>query len=433
MNKYISEYNSKKVTIEEALSVLKSGYTLGTSENAIEPAALFDNLHTLHGKVSDITMLDGIMLREHPFIVDPQYKGLVNTESIFLMGPARKGLKFGGVTHVPGDLHTVCKRWLEARDNHINVFWGSASPMDDHGYMNLSLCLIHERELLEAADVVILEINPNVPTVYGDTEVHIRDVDFIIETNTPLPELPRSKPTEDERTMGGYIASLVNDGDTIQLGIGGVPDAVAEQLMSKHDLGIHTELITNSMVDLVEAGVITGKKKTLHKGKMVSAFVMGDRRLYDFVDRNPSVMVMRGSYTNDPTVIAKNDNMVSINSALSVDLTGQCASEAIGTVQYSGTGGQVDTAVGALHAKNGRSIIAVHSTAKNGTVSTITPTLAPGSIVTLNRTNVDHVVTEYGIAYMRGRSVRQRIENLIGVAHPDFRGELRAEANKIWF
>lgn len=433
MNTYISEYNSKKVTLDEALRVFKSGYTLGTSENAIEPTALFDNFHTLHGKVSDITMLDGIMLREHPFIVDPQYKGLVNTESIFLMGPARKGLKFGGVTHVPGDLHTVAKRWLEARDNHINVFWGSASPMDKHGYMSMSLCLIHEKELLEAADIVILEVNPNIPIVYGDTEVHIRDVDYIIETNTPLPELPRSKPTEDEKTMGGYIASLVNDGDTIQLGIGGVPDAVAEQLMNKHDLGVHTELITNSMVDLVEAGVITGKKKTLHKGKMVSAFVMGDRRLYDFVDRNPSVMVMRGSYTNDPTIVAKNDNMVSINSALSVDLTGQCASEGIGTAQYSGTGGQVDTAVGALHAKNGRSIIAVHSTAKNGTVSTITPTLAPGSIITLNRTNVDHVVTEYGIAYMRGRSVRQRIENLIAVAHPDFRGELRAEANKIWF
>ncbi len=433
MNKYISEYNSKKISLQEGLSLLKSGYSLGTSENAIEPAGLLDNLHTLYGKVSGMTMLDGIMLKEHPFIVDPQYKGLVDTESIFLMGPARKGLKFGGVTHVPGDLHNVCKRWLEARDNHINVFWGSASPMDDHGYMTMSLCLIHEKELLEAADIVILEVNPNIPTVYGDTEVHIRDVDYIIETDTPLPELPRSKPTEIEKTMGGYIASLVNDGDTIQLGIGGVPDAVAEELMDKHDLGIHTELITNSMVDLVEAGVVTGRKKTLHKGKMVSAFVMGDRRLYDFVDRNPSVMVMRGSYTNDPTVIAKNDNMVSINSALSVDLTGQCASEAIGTTQYSGTGGQVDTAVGALHAKNGRSIIAVHSTAKNGTISTITPTLAPGSVVTLNRTNVDHVVTEYGIAYLRGRSIRQRIENLIAVAHPDFRGQLREEANKIWF
>lgn len=432
MSNYISEYNSKKISLEEGLSLFKDNYVFATSSNAIEPSALFGSLHTLQGKVSGLSMHDSITMREYPFMCDPQYKGLVDVQTQFLMGPARKGQKMGIVHHMPGDLHFGARTWLKAHDNHINIFWGMASPMDKHGYMSMSLCMIHEKQMLEAADIVVLEINPNVPFACGDTEVHIRDVDYIIENDCPLPELPRSNPTAIDDTIGGYVASLINDGDTIQLGIGNMPDAVAKELMTKKDLGVHTELISNSMLDLVEAGVITGRRKTLHKGKMVTGFVMGERKLYDFIDHNPGVLVLQGNYTNAPQVIAQNDNMVSVNSTLSVDLTGQCCSESLGFTQYSGAGGQADTAIGASHAKGGRSIIALHSTAKNGTISTITACLAPGSIVSLSRTVPDCIITEYGIAWLRGRSVKQRAENLIAVAHPDFRAELRAEAEKYW-
>ena len=214
------------------------------------------------------------------------------------------------------------------------------------------------------------------------------------------------------------------------LGIGGIPDAAALSLKGKHDLGVHSEMITNSMVTLVENGVITGRKKTLHKGKIVGTFAYGTQKLYDMLDNNPGVLLLRGDYVNDPWVIARNDNFVSVNSCLSVDLSGQVCSESIGHRQYSGSGGQVDMAVGASHAKGGRNIIAVPSTKKGGTVSSITAQLTPGSIVTLSRNEVDCIVTEYGIAWLKGRNVRQRVENLIAVAHPDFRAELRADAEK---
>ena len=297
--------------------------------------------------------------------------------------------------------------------------------------MKIPLCLIHERAFLEAADRIILQINPNLPSVFGDTEVHIRDVDMVVEAATPLPYLPQSQPTETEKIIGEYIASMVQDGDCIQLGIGGIPDAAAQALMGKHDLGVHSEMLTNSMVDLVNAGVITGRKKTYLPGKMVGTFAYGTQELYDMLDNNPSVLMLRGETVNNPQVVAMNDNFASINSCLSVDLTGQICSESIGSRQYSGSGGQADMAVGAVHAKNGRGIIAVASTKRHGTVSSITAQLEPGSVVTLSRNEADYVVTEYGIAPLRGRSVRQRVENLIAVAHPDFRAELRQQAQKL--
>lgn len=425
----VEEYNSKKITVEEALGVFKSGDTFGTSVCALEPNTLYNKLHTLHGKVENLTMADGLTMNSYPFMTDPQYKGLVNMESFFFMGAARAAHKNQTCSFVPGHIHVAADRWRE--NKKINVFVGMASPMDEHGYMCMSLCLIQEKVLMEAADIVIMEVNPNVPKVFGDTEVHIRDVDYIMETNTPLPQLPVIKTTADEDTIGQYVASLINDGDTIQLGIGGIPNAVANALMNKHDLGIHTEMITNSMVDLIEAGVVTGRKKNLHKGKLVATFALGEKRLYDMLDMNPSIMMMQGGYTNNPYIIAQNDNMVSINTALTVDLTGQICSESIGSMQYSGTGGQCDTAVGATHAKNGRSIIAIKSTKKNGSISSICAQLPLGSVVSLSRNDIDYVITEYGIAHLRGRSIRERVNNLIMIAHPDFRTELRVSANKL--
>ena len=429
MNIYEKEYHNKLVTLEEALDSLRNGDVIGTSQCANEPTAFFDAMHTLRGKGKKYRIFAPMCFQPHEFMSNPIYQDTFDMDITFLMGATRKGREAGLFSYYPGDLHNGAGRWLSVHG--CNVFLAAATPMDQHGYMKIPLCLIHERTFLEAADRIILQINPNLPSIYGDTEIHIRDVDMVVEAETPLPYLPKSEPNQVEKTIGEYIASMVQDGDCIQLGIGGIPDAAAQALLNKHDLGVHSEMITNSMVDLVKAGVITGRKKNFLPGKMVGTFAYGTQELYDLLNENPSILMPRGETVNDPRIVAKNDNFVSINSCLSVDLTGQVCSESIGSRQYSGSGGQADMAIGAVHAKNGRGIIAVASTKHHGTVSSITAQLDPGSVVTLSRNEADYVVTEYGIAPLRGRSVRQRVENLISVAHPDFRSELRAQAKKL--
>ena len=429
MSVFSAEYRSKLVTMDDVLDLFRDGDVFSNSQCAGEPNTFLDSLHKLHGRVSGLTMLDGLTMREHPFMVDPQYEGLVYINSNFMMGPARKAAAMGRLSYNPGDLHNNASRWLEYHKPRI--FVGMVAPMDDHGFFTMSMCLIHEMEALEASDIVVLEVNPRLPRVFGDTEIHIRDVDYLVEVDTPLPILPKSVPNPAEQEIGRYVASLIQDGDCIQLGIGGIPDAISQELMGKHDLGVHTEMINTGMVELAKAGVINGKKKNLNKGKLVADFAMGEQSLYDYLDMNPSILIKRGTYVNNPMIIMQNDNMVSVNTALSVDLTGQVCSESIGQRQYSGVGGQFDTAFGAMHSKNGRAIIALESTRKNGTISNIVSALAPGSAVSLTRNCLDYVVTEYGIARMRGANIRERIEALISIAHPDFRAELRKEAEKI--
>jgi acyl-CoA hydrolase len=433
MSIYESEYQSKKRTVEEALELIKTGDVIVHSECAIEPTTTLMKLHTVAPRATNLTVLAGMALHEFPFSCDEQYAEHFTCDCNFMMAGNRVSHERRQTSFNPGDLHNSATRWYEG--HRPTVFIGQATPMDEHGYMCMSMCLIHEREAFEMADIVIMEVNPNVPRVFGDTEVHISQVDAIIEVNNPIVKLPASTNlTPEDIAIGQYIAELVNDGDTIQLGIGSIPDAAAQSLMTKHDLGVHTEMFTNSMVDLIEAGVLNGRKKSLHNGKMVGVFAFGEQRLYDLINDNPSIRMMKGSYVNNPYIFAQNDNMVSINTTLAVDLTGQCCSESIGSWEYSGTGGANDTALGANHSKGGRSIIAVRSTKKNGTISSITAQLPAGSYVSVTRANVDYIVTEYGIAPMRGRSMRERVNNLIGIAHPDFRAQLRADAEKfrIW-
>jgi acyl-CoA hydrolase len=432
MNRYEQEYKDKLVTVEEALSHIHTGDVIATSQCANEPTVIFDQLHTLQGKIGRVKMYGPMCFNPHPFLQDPQYRDTFDVDVAFLMGDTRKSREAGAIQYYPTDLHSGPSRWMSVQG--CDLFITAATPMDRHGYFKIPLCLIHEKEFFDAADRVIVEVNPNLPEVWGDTEIHISDVDWIVEAESPLPYLQSRQPTELEHIIGGYVAEQIHDGDTIQLGIGGIPDAAALALMDKHDLGVHSEMLTNSMADLVEAGVITGKKKSLHRGKIVGTFAYGTQRLYDLLDNNPGVELLRGSYVNDPWVVAQNDNFVSVNGCLSVDLTGQVCSESIGSRQYSGTGGQVDMAVGANHAKNGRNVIVVPATKKGGTISSIVPTLAPGSVVTLSRNQVDCIITEYGTAWIKGRNVRQRVENLIAVAAPEFRGELRREAErlKLW-
>jgi acyl-CoA hydrolase len=287
----------------------------------------------------------------------------------------------------------------------------------------------------------MIEMNPNLPRTFGDLELHIDDVDYVIETDYEIPTLPDIEPNEKDLLIGQFIADQINDGDCIQLGIGGIPNAVAASLMDKKDLGIHTEMMTTGMMKLMKAGVVNGKRKNVNRGKAVCTFALGSKELYDFIDDNPSIVIKDGYWVNDPWVIGQNDNQVSINTTIEVDLTGQCASESIGPVQYSGTGGQADTAIGAQRSKNGRSYIALYSTAnvknketgERSPISKIVPMLKQGAAVTLSRSDVDHVVTEYGIAKLRGASVRERTKRLIAIAHPDFREGLRQEAIRLGY
>lgn len=427
MDRYQKVYEEKRGTVAEALAIIEDGDTIIPGYCATEPFTILSQLHTIKGKngVNHLHLMYSLANGEYEIFQD-EYRDFVDIESFFFGASNRKLYQKGACSYVPVTLHEAVGR----RDSHKkpNVFIVAVTPMDAHGYFRTSLSNMYDRHYFDTAEKIIVEVNPNLPVVNGDTEIHVRDVDRIVEVDTPIPQIPLSNITKEDEQIGQYIASLVQDGDTIQLGIGGIPDAVAIALRGKKDLGIHTEMINSGMARLIEEGVVTNKKKTLHKGKTVGAFAFGDQVLYDCLNQNPSVLMLPAAYVNDPAVVAQNDNMVAINTAIQVDLTGQVSSEGIGTRHYSGSGGQSDMSQGANHAKNGRSIIALHATAKNGTVSTINACLPLGSVVTLSRNCVDYIVTEYGIAAIKGRSVKERVENLIAIAHPAFREQLRKDA-----
>ena len=304
----------------------------------------------------------------------------------------------------------------------------TVAPMDEEGNFTLGSWVQIEQDALEAAETVIVEVNPNAPRTFGDTAIHISQVDWLVETDAALPELGEIPFTPVEEAIGENVAELIGDGDCIQLGIGGTSNVVARKLVDKRDLGIHSEMFTDSMMELMKRGVINNSRKNINTGLAVASFAWGSRALYDFIDGNRDILFKRSTYVNDPFIIAQNDNMVSINTTLQVDLTGQVCSESIGPRQYSGTGGAFDFSYGALHAKAGRGIEEVPTTAKKWTVSRIAPLLTEGAMVSITRNVVDNIVTEYGVAPMRGRTVRQRVRNLIAVAHPDFREELEKQA-----
>jgi acyl-CoA hydrolase len=422
-------YNSKLTSIEGVLEKIKSGDEIVTGFCALEPISILSKLHTIKDRIEDVTIWYTLGLANHEFYSDPEMKNSFITKSWFYSSAIRSAHNIGTVSYQPIHLHNGITRKLDVKVP--NVFIGTVSKMDRHGYVRVPLSVLYEKEFIEKADLVIMEVNPNLPQVHGDTQIHISDINYLVEVNRGVPQLPKNTLDEIDKVIGGYVASLVNDGDTIQLGIGKIPDAVAYAFMDKKDLGVHTEMITSSMADLAKAGVITGKRKNFHQGKMVGTFAFGDNDLYYFLEDNPSISLMRGPYVNNPFVIAQNDNMVSINTALQVDLSGQICSESIGSIHYSGTGGQSDTAIGAIHSRNGRSIIALYSTAKEGTISTIQPFLTPGAAVTLHRNNIDYIVTEYGIAKMKAKTIRERAHNLISIAHPDFKKELKENALKL--
>jgi len=431
--------NHKYVKIDEIIDLVKSDMHIVVGSAAAEPQEFMTHLHKAASRVKNVTVDNCLPFAPSEFFMDEKYRDSFFLDGWFYTPVLRKAHKHGNIAYIPNNLHFAGKKRLDYKK--VDIFITAATPPDKHGFISLSLSNIYEKEILEQADIVVLEVNDKFPVTYGDMEVSVLDVDYLVKTDYEPPMIPNLEPNEKDIKIGDFIADLINDGDCIQLGIGGVPNAVSKRLFNKKDLGIHTEMFTSGMVELMKAGVINGKKKTLHKGKVVCCFALGTKEMYEYIDHNPAVMILKGQYVNDPSVIKLNDNQVSINSTIEVDLTGQCCSESLGTRLFSGTGGQSDTAIGAVDSKNGKSFITLYSTAmvrnrETGVkeeVSKIVSTLKSGAGVSLSRNDVDYVVTEYGVVCLRGTNLRERAKLLISIAHPKFREQLMKEALKEGF
>lgn len=436
MSIWQDKYKRKLTSIEDAVKSLPPKATVVVGMAAMEAQGFLSQVHKYEDHFDFLKVGSCLNLGDYPFCQEKKYEGTFCNDNWFFGPSTRRAAKLGYklVDYMPNNLHGAGweKALAEKEDGNYLVFWGAVTPMQaKSGYFNLGISNVYEHDVMKLADKIILEVNPRVPHMHGETQVHINDIDAIVEFESPLPTIPIPQPTEVEEQIAGHIAEIVDDGACLQIGIGGIPNAVAKLLKTKKDLGVHTEMFTESMIELFNEGVITNRKKNFWPGKTVCTFAMGSQEMYDWIDDNPGILVLNGRYVNDPYIIAKNDNMVSINTAISLDLTGQVSSESLGAIQYSGTGGQLDTHRGAIMSKGGKGIIALRSTAKKGTVSTIMPALAQGTIVSVPRHDIDTVVTEYGIARLRGRTVSARTKALIEIAHPDFRSELRLEARKL--
>jgi len=430
-----SIYQDKLISIEAAVELIRSDTDIIVAQCASEPQGCMSKFHLAKERVTDVKVFSVLTLKPYDFYMKPEMKGHFELCSWFHAPGSRTALKAGTgtVTYVPNMLHRAATDRLKVRRPHL--FFGTCTPPDDKGFVSLSLGITYEKEIIEAAEIVVLEVNNQLPRTHGDTHLHVSAVTHFVEFSQAPPTLPAPQPDEVAIRIGQNIADLVDDGSTIQLGIGEIPNAAALSLRSKKDLGVHTEMMVDSMMELYEMSVITNKKKSIHKDKFICTFAMGSEKLYKWLDNNPAIEFLRGRYVNDPCVMKQNSRMVSINTCIMVDFTGQISSESIGIEQYSGTGGQTDTAVGAIEGTDGlgKSIIACRSTARGGSISTIVPVLPEGSAVTLHRSHTDYVVTEWGSVRLTGRTVRERTRALISIAHPDFRESLRARAEEMGY
>ena len=428
-------YKSKLGTVEDALAIIESGDCIVNSIHACEPRMWLRNLHTIADRIdaNNPVELWTCVHRWGPEykIYDAEYKDKFHHNTFFYDGNFRKAHPSGMISYFPIHLHNYGQELHRCKRPNVVVV--AVSSMDEHGYCCCSCDLQWQMESFYSADKIIFEVNPAIPHLPGDCALPVSMADVIYESDLSLYELQDPPIGEAEKTIAGYAAEMVHDGDCIQLGFGGIPNAIGFELMDRHDLGIHTEQIGASMARMIQKGVVTNRYKNLDKGWSVGTFIIADNFTYNYLNNHPRVMMRRGRYTNDPENIARQDNMVSINAALQIDLTGQVAAEAVAHMQFSGTGGATDYAYGAFHSKGGRAMLCQISTAKKGTVSRIAPILDPGSIVSVSRNITDMIITEYGVAKIRQRTVKQRVENLIAVAHPDFRAELRKEANKYMY
>ena len=391
-----------------------------------EPVKLLDAIEDRAMALKGVRIHQMHALRDRPYIRGECREHLEHV-SWFLSGVTRKAYLAGQCEFAPANFSEVPQFM---REHNPTAVLAAASPPDRHGYFSLGLGADYAAALIGKVPFV-LEVNPLMPRTHGGNRLHINDVAAWCEARTELIEVPRSKPSDLDRVIASHIVDRIRNGSTIQLGIGGIPSAVASFLSDHKNLGVHTELLSDSVVDLVECGAVNGLHKQTNRGHVVTTFALGTKRLYDFVDNNDLVQFLPVDEVNDPRIIGRENDFVSINATLQVDLFGQCASETLGTRYYSGSGGQADFARGAQYSDRGQGFVVLSSTAKDGSISKIVPTLSPGAVVTTQKNTVDKVVTEYGIAELQGRTIRQRARALIDIAHPAHKAELEAAAQTI--
>jgi acetyl-CoA hydrolase len=410
----------------DTVKVVRSGQRVYIGGGCGVPMVLAGELARRAPELRDVEIIH-ILTAGTSAWVTPEVSSAFRDNSLFIGPNVRAAVQQGRADFTPVFLSEVPRLF---REGHlpIDVALIAVSPPDSHGYCSYGVEVGVTKPAVESARVVIAEINPRMPRVWGNSFIHVSQIDYCVEVDYPLPELRQGEPAPIYSRIGRHIADLIDDGSTLQMGIGAIPNAVLDYLGDKRDLGVHSEMFSDGIIDLVQRGVITGARKTLLPGKLVAGFVLGTERIYRFVHNNPIIEMRTTDFTNDPFTISRNDKMVAINAALQVDLTGQVCADSIGTRFYSGVGGQADFIRGAARSKGGKPIIALPSTALSGTVSRIVSTLEPGAGVTTSRNDVHYIVTEYGVAYLFGKTVHQRAAALIAIAHPDFRADLEAAA-----
>ena len=422
----MSDFRSRVVAADQALAAVQSGQRVYIHNGCAEPVELVKALTRRGPELRDVEVLHMATMGIADYSL-PEYEGHFRHNALFIGGNVRRAVQEGRADYTPIFLSEI-EGLFTSGALPIDVCLLQCTPPDNYGYMSLGVSIDASLTAAQCARHVIVEINERMPRTHGDTFLHVSRADAFVEASHPLSEYPKHEISEVQQAIARYVAPLIPDGATIQTGIGGIPEAVLGLLRDHKDLGIHSEMAPDSAIDLIQAGVINGERKTLHPRKVVAGFVLGSRRLFEFVDNNPSFEFHRTAYANDPFVIAQNDRMVALNSAIEVDLTGQVCADSMGHTPYSGIGGQVDFLRGAARSRGGMPMITLPATAKGGTVSRIVPRLQPGAGVVTSRGDVHYVITEHGVAYLHGKNLRQRAEALIEIAAPQFREELERYA-----
>ncbi|MDR1685769.1 MAG: hypothetical protein LBR82_04900 [Desulfovibrio sp.] len=423
------QYADKIVTAEEAVRHIKSGDRVLLGHAAGEPLSLTDALTANKEQYRDVEITHFVAMGKSEYCL-PEMAGHFCHNSLFLGVSTRRAIEDGRGIFTPTFLSDCMELYRTILRPDVTLC--QISTPDRHGFCSFGVSVDYTKPGAALSDLVIAEVNEQYPRTLGDSFIHLSEIDYLVPVSRPVIELRNAVLTDVEKTIGRNCADIIEDGSTLQLGIGAIPDAVLAALSEKNDLGIHTEMLPNGVVDLYERGVITNRAKTYKPGKMLATFIMGSRKLYDFVDNNPAVEMHDCEFINDPYIIRRNDRMVAVNSCVQVDFTGQVCSESVGTRQISASGGQVDFFRGANMSKGGKAIIAMTSTTHGGKVSRILPFLDQGAVVTTCRNDVNYVVTEYGMAQLRGRSTRERARRLINIAHPDFRPALTAKFEELF-
>ena len=429
---YRQAYRRKLTTPEQAVEPIQDSATIVHGMANGEPPALLAAIahRVRQGDLKDLHIFTFLaMANAAATILSPDLAGLIHNHCWFVAGAERDQVRTGKHLFVPNQFHQIPRLIRDFMDVDVTVT--TVSPMDRSGFFSFGTVNDFITTAARHCRRLIVEVNHHMPRVFGDSLLHVSEVDAIVEHDAPLAELIPAAPKPEAETIGKHIAAMVPDGATIQLGLGGIPNAVCLYLEGHQDLGIHTELLCPGMVHLIKKGVITGRRKNRHPRKHVFTNALGDRELYEFIHDNPSMESYPVSYTNDPAVIAANDNMISINSTLEVDLLGQCNSEYLGGFEFSGTGGQLDYVRGAFNSKGGKSIIAFYSTTHHGEVSRVVPRFAAGTVTTTPRMDTHYLVTEYGSVNLMGKSTCERANEIVKLAHPKFRDSLMAEARKM--